>query len=576
MASIRGALVCLAPLVLAACAGVGAAPPPSTEAADASPGTAYGLFLAGEAAADKGDSATAEGLFSRAADSRDAADDQFLKGQAFTFALLAGDIQRAATLAPQGPDDQHQLVELGALVRGVEDMVQGNGKSAEVELKAAEAGQPTAIAAGLLRPYAAAQAGDVELSIALPVIGDQPIAEFFARLDQGELFERAHRYDEAETAYRALIAKGDPGGLASLRLGEMLERRGHVRQAAAIYDEALARSKDDSGLSDARARLAAGKPPPPLPSLKRSAAEALMAPASVFLMRKDDEASLAYLRLALRLDPTRDEAWLMVGDALASTGDIPGARAAYEAPKASSAQYVTARLKLAWSYQNAGDKDQALAIARTTAKAAPKDTDAAINLADLLRADEKYDQSAALLDPLIAAQGEHPDWKLLYMRAVDYEESGRWSEAERDLQRALLMRPDDPELLNFLGYSWIDRGEKLTQALAMVQKAVDLNPESGAMIDSLGWGYYRLGDYRKAVEKLEAAVALEPGDPDVNNHLGDAYWRVGRKLEAHFQWERVLTLDPPAKLKTEVESKLKTGLDGGPAPSQVASELPKS
>jgi Flp pilus assembly protein TadD len=300
-----------------------------------------------------------------------------------------------------------------------------------------------------------------------------------------------------------------------------------------------------------------------------------MAPASVFLMHKDEEASLAYLRLALRLDPTRDEAWLMVGDALAATGDIAGARAAYEAPKPSSSQYVVARMKLAWSYQNGGDKDQALAVARATVTADPKDNDAAINLADLLRADEKYDESAAILDPLIAAQGAQPDWKLLYMRAVDYQESGRWSDAERDLQRALLIRPDDPELLNFLGYSWIDRGERLNQALAMVQKAVDLNPQSGAMIDSLGWGYYRLGNYQKAVEKLEAAVALEPGDPDVNNHLGDAYWRVGRKLEARFQWERVLTLDPTAKLKTEVETKLKSGLDHSVGPAQVADESRK-
>jgi tetratricopeptide (TPR) repeat protein len=576
MPSFRGALICLVPLALAACAGVQPGPQVAVDGGDGGSGSAYGLFLAGEAAADNGESAVAEGMFSRAAGARDATDDTFLRGQAFTFALLAGDIQRAAAMAPQSTDSAHQLVELGALVRGVEDMAEGKGKAAEPELKAAEAGQATSIAAALLRPYAAAEAGDIERSIDQPVINNQPIAEFFARLDQGELFERAHRYDEAETAYRALIAKGDPGGLASLRLGELLERRGHPKQAAAIYDDALTRVKDDSTLTDARARVAAGKPPPPLPPLKRSAAEALMAPASVFLMRKDDEASLAYLRLALRLDPTRDEAWLMVGDALAATGDVAGARAAYEAPKPSSSEYVTARLKLAWSYQNAGDKDQALAVAHATAAAEPKDTDAAINLADLLRADEKYDQSAAILDPLIGAEGDHPDWKLLYMRAVDYEESGRWADAERDLQRALLMRPDDPELLNFLGYSWIDRGEKLTQAIAMVQKAVDLNPESGAMIDSLGWGYYRLGDYQKAVEKLEAAVALEAGDPDVNNHLGDAYWRVGRRLEARFQWERVLTLDPPAKLKTEVEGKLRSGLDGPAAPAQVASEIPKS
>ena len=166
-----------------------------------------------------------------------------------------------------------------------------------------------------------------------------------------------------------------------------------------------------------------------------------------------------------------------------------------------------------------------------------------------------------MLDGLIGAKGDAADWKLLYMRAVDYEESGRWSEAERDLQIALKKRPDEPELLNFLGYSWIDRGVRLQEAMAMVAKAVDLQPQSGAMIDSLGWGYFRMGNYPAAVDQLEKAIVLEPGDPDVNNHLGDAYWKVGRKVEADFQWRRVLTLDPTPKLKAEVEAKLAAGLD---------------
>jgi Flp pilus assembly protein TadD len=161
---------------------------------------------------------------------------------------------------------------------------------------------------------------------------------------------------------------------------------------------------------------------------------------------------------------------------------------------------------------------------------------------------------------LIQGQGDHADWRLLYMRAVDLQASDRWSDAERDLSRALAEDPDEPELLNFLGYSWIDRGEKLPQALAMVKKAVSLDPQSGAMIDSLGWAYYRLGDYKSAVEQLEAAVVLEAGDPEINDHLGDAYWRIGRHNEAQFQWRRVLTLEPSAKLKADVEVKLKTGL----------------
>jgi Flp pilus assembly protein TadD len=129
------------------------------------------------------------------------------------------------------------------------------------------------------------------------------------------------------------------------------------------------------------------------------------------------------------------------------------------------------------------------------------------------------------------------------------------------MKKALTLAPDEPEVLNYLGYSWIDRGERLQEAKAMIEKAVAAKPDSGAMVDSLGWAYFRLGDFPKAVDQLERAAELEPADPDINNHLGDAYWRAGRKTEARFQWQRVLTLNPDAKMREEVERKLKSGLD---------------
>jgi len=156
--------------------------------------------------------------------------------------------------------------------------------------------------------------------------------------------------------------------------------------------------------------------------------------------------------------------------------------------------------------------------------------------------------------------GPSPDWRLLYARGVAYDRAGRWAEGEADLLAALKLQPDDPEVLNYLGYSWIDRGEHLDTALNMVQKAVSQAPQSARMVDSLGWAYFRMGDFKKAVVTLESAIELEAGDPDINNHLGDAYWRVGRRDEAVFQWRRVLTLDPEAKLKAEVEKKLVSGL----------------
>ena len=172
-----------------------------------------------------------------------------------------------------------------------------------------------------------------------------------------------------------------------------------------------------------------------------------------------------------------------------------------------------------------------------------------------------------MLTRLIDAPGAKPDWRLYYLRAVGLRgDRRRRTKTQADLQAALKLNPDEPELLNFQGYFWIERGEHLQEALAMVERAVDAEPQSGEIIDSLGWAYYRLGDYKDAVEQLEAAVTLDPGIPEVNDHLGDAYWRVGRKTEAAFQWRRVLSLEPDDKLKASVEAKLASPL-GPDAPA---------
>jgi tetratricopeptide (TPR) repeat protein len=564
MARSTAAVLCLPALMLCACATA-----PGSRVASATPvvaatplddqASSYGLFLAGQSAENHGDSQTAANLLDGAMGADDA-DPGFLQIRAFTAALIAGDIGRAAALAPRGPGVEAPMRHLGALVRGTDALAKGDARLAHAILTGPDSDLTAEPGSALLAPWAAAAAGQTEASIVHPVIEDDTVSQFFANMDQGRLFERAKRWDEAETAYRALIAKGDPGSLASLALGQMLERRGQRTEAVAIYDAALSREPGSAPITEARTRaLAKGAPPKPV-DIREGAAEALIAPASVLVMRKQPELALAYLRLSLKLDPQLGEAWVMVGDVLSGNGDTAGAAAAYAQAKLGSPQYGAAREKLAWLAQNDGDKAQALKIARETYAAEPGNDDAAVTLADLLRLDEDYAESATILDKVIGAKAENADWRLLYMRAIDYQESDRWPDAERDLRAALKQKPDDPELLNFLGFSWIDRGEQLPLALSMVQKAVDLDPTSGAMIDSLGWGYYRLGDYRKAVEKLEAAVELEPADPDVNDHLGDAYWRVGRQSEARFQWDRVLTLSPTPKMQANVETKLKDGL----------------
>ena len=554
-------LVCVAPLVLlAACA---TKPGDDLASLDDLGGSSYGLFLAGQGALNDGRGAQAAAYFEQA--QAGGADDDLISERAFTAAVMAGDITKAAALAPTGAESSESSKRLGRMVQAVEAMSNNQGKAAKVLLAPEGMGFPHKGAAALLSPWASAMAGDAEGAVVRPELRNDKVVEYFGMLGQAHLFERAKRYDEAETDFKALTAGDNPGDMVILAYGGFLERRGKRIDAVAIYDKGLADEPSNTTLLAAKTRAATGKGAPPMLTLRQGAAQALMAPAASMLAAKQDQIGLVYLRLALRLDPNRDEAWLMVGDLMETAGDIDSARDAYAKPKPGSPEYAAARSKLAWSYQNAKDSETALKMAREAA--ASGDPDAKVTLADMLRVNDQFAESAVILTQVIVARPS--DWRLLYARGVAYDRSGRWADGETDLRAALKIRPDDSELLNYLGYSWIDRGEHLPEALAMVQRAVASNPKSGAMIDSLGWAYYRLGDYKKAVEKLEEAIELEAGDPDINNHLGDAYWRIGRRAEAAFQWKRVLTLDPDTKTKTEVETKLASGL-GPTGPAQSA------
>lgn len=556
-------LLHVAPLVLLAACASGPRPAATASAgaeAEDAGASQYGLFLAGQAALNDGRSGQAAQYFDRARGG-DTGED-VVGERAFTAALLAGDVEKAAALAPSGDTASEGGERLGRLVLAVEAMADGKGREAQAQFSDDKIGFPHRGAVALLSPWAAAQAGDAEGALVQPKAGNDKLVEYIGQLGQAFLFERAKRFDEAETDFKALAQGDSPTEMAVLAYGGFLERRGRRLDAVALYDTALKDSRS-AALEAARDRASGGRPAPAPPTLKEGAAQALLAPAAAMLAAKQNQIGLAYLRLALRLDPQRNEAWLMVGDLMAQLGDMDAARAAYARPKAGSPEFYTARTKLAWAYQNDGDKETALKLAREAA--AGGDSDARLNLADLLRVNEQFAESAQILTGLIGETAK-PDWRLLYARGVCYERLARWPDAEADLQAALKLRPDEPELLNYLGYSWIDRGERLTEAMGMVEKAVAANPKSGAMVDSLGWAHYRLGDFKKAVEFLEQAVELDAGDPEINNHLGDAYWRVGRRDEAQFQWRRVLTLEPDARIKADAEAKLASGLGPqGPA-----------
>jgi len=235
---------------------------------------------------------------------------------------------------------------------------------------------------------------------------------------------------------------------------------------------------------------------------------------------------------------------------------VAGASEAYGGidPKTPYGWY--ARLNLAEGYRMRDDVDKAIRLLRTMIRERPERADAARTLGDFLRIDERYREAVAAYNTAQKRLEGGADWRLYYSRGIALERAKQWQRAESDFLKALELEPDQPLVLNYLGYSWIEQGLNLERAKKMIEKAVLQRPQDGYIADSLGWALYRLGNYPEAVIHLERAVALEPGDPVINDHLGDAYWLAGRRNEARFQWKRSLTQEPDADVEAITRDKL--------------------
>ncbi|MBC7768647.1 MAG: tetratricopeptide repeat protein, partial [Phycisphaerales bacterium] len=286
----------------------------------------------------------------------------------------------------------------------------------------------------------------------------------------------------------------------------------------------------------------------------RAAAIGLYGVSAILQQEADYTNSLASLSLALMLDPGFDGARLAFAQQQARLGHVDTSRATLAAIPASSPYAASARMMESWVLLEAGAEDEAIALAQ--ANAAAGDVRAQRALADMYRNLDRHAEAEPIYSALV---DQNPrDWRLYFARGAARERLGRWPEAEADFQRALELSPEQPDVMNYLGYSWVDRGERLQEGLAMIQRAAELRPSSGAIIDSLGWAYYRMGDYAQALDQLERAVELEPADATLNDHLGDVYWRLGRRIEARFQWQRALTFEPDNA--AAIQAKLENGL----------------
>jgi tetratricopeptide (TPR) repeat protein len=251
---------------------------------------------------------------------------------------------------------------------------------------------------------------------------------------------------------------------------------------------------------------------------------------------------------------------IVLADRFEALNKYEDAIVAYKSLGDNSLYRSAAAVQIALDETKLGKNDEAIAELKAMTGRAPKDITVWTALGDAYRNETKFTEAADAYDHAVALLGDDrkTSWPLYYARAIAEERSHRWDAAEIDLKHALQLSPEQPQVLNYLGYSWVDQGRNLPEALAMLEKARSLSPFDGYIVDSVGWAYYRLGRYEDAVKTLEAAILLVPGDATVNEHLGDAYWKIGRKRDARFQWSHAVAFGTDKTQKTELEKKLQS------------------
>lgn len=273
--------------------------------------------------------------------------------------------------------------------------------------------------------------------------------------------------------------------------------------------------------------------------------------------------TLIYARIAQYLSPGNTDATLLTAGLLELQHQYGLAIAAYESVPRGDMDYFAAQLSRAQALYASGSVDAGIAAIKQIVQANPGQIDAQVELGDLLRQQKRYAEALTAYDAAVAliATPKPGDWGVFYMRGICNERVGHWSQAEADLRQSLLLNPNQPEVLNYLGYAMVERGEKLSEALDLIRRAVAARPDDGYIVDSLSWAYFRLGDYGKALPIAERAARLTAVDPVITDHLGDVYWANGRKREAEFQWRRALSFNPAPTDATRIKRKLAVGLD---------------
>ena len=524
--------------------------------------TTSGSYLAARHASVERDAASAAAFY-RSALRTDPKNNELLD-RAFISSLADGDIDEAVKLADRilTMDKANRVARL---VVGVRDLKQKKYPAAQLNINQSIRGPITDLVATLLSGWASYGAGDAKAAVAnIDKLTGPEWYPIFKDLHTGMILEISGKDKDAGTRFERAYKLDDSMLRVSDAYARWLSRNKDGAAAAGIYeafDKKLPRHPlVQEGLRDTKA----GKKLPPLvDSAQAGAAEALYGIGATLTRRGGEDLALVYLQLALYLQPSHPLALLSLADLYESVKKPQMAIKVYERMPASSPLKRNAQIQLATNLDAADRSDEAIKILKGVTAEAPKDIEAIMALGNIERGRKKFSDCATTYTLAIDAQPGVSDkntWVTYYYRGICEERSKQWSKAETDMRKALELQPEQPHVLNYLGYSWIDQGINLDEGMKMIRRAVDQRPDDGYIVDSLGWAFYRIGNFEDAVKNLERAIDLKPEDPTINDHLGDAYWRVGRTLEAKFQWAHARDLKPEAEELPKIEAKIANGL----------------
>lgn len=534
-----------------------------------------GNYLAGRFARAQQDTESAAAFYGQALTSDPT--NEVLLEQAFQMETLAGNWVKAIPLAEKLAETQPSH-RMSHFLLGIAAFKTGNYDKADNHFKAASENPIGELTAAIARGWTKLAAGDKTGALASVDLPKQPEwAQFYLRYHRALMADIAGRKADARAAYEKMFKQDSRTLRTSLAYSQHAAFYGDLKLAKQVLKDQLDKTQGEPHplAKDLFARLDSGAK---MPLLVTTPAEGL---AEVFYglgeaLTGEGGVSLGtlYLQLALYTKPDHAFALAALASAQETARRYDDAITTYDRIPAGSALQNAIDIRKAFNLNSLERPDEAKKLLEHLAKKDPKDIRPLEALGNIARSRKEYADAVTYFSRALALIGK-PDqrhWSYLYARGTAYERLKNWPAAEADLKRALALSPDQPLILNYLGYSWIDQGRNMKEGMKLIEKAVQLKPDDGYIVDSLGWAHYKQGNYKDAVKFLERAVEIKPEDPTLNDHLGDAFWQVGREREARFQWGQALSLNP----EPEDLEKIKAKMDSGLPPKAEVKRAPKN